>query len=130
MTVLRRNLASVPRRTASETWLAICELVSEKGSDAWAELEGLTDVAAQLIAQEAMKNDAAVFSGVGPQVRIYTLHDDEAIEADPTDEQGLVNYVAEGDWSASLPADPSDLGWASRAVEKRSTHVSVREADA
>lgn len=128
MTVIRREIVSVPRRTPAETWDAICELVSKAGSDAWSELRRAANVATSLIAQEATKDDAAVFSGTGPQVRIYTLHDDDSIEADLDDEQPLATYVADGDWSASLPADASDVGWASSALEKVSTRITVREA--
>jgi hypothetical protein len=128
MTVLRRDIVSVPRRTPSETWAAICELVSKPGSDARIELNATGNVATTLIAQEATKGDPAVFSGTGPQVRVYTLHDDASLEADLDDEQPLVTFVADGDWSASLPADASDIAWATSALKKVSTRVTVREA--
>jgi hypothetical protein len=128
MTTIRREIVSVPRRTPAETWDAICELVSKAGSDARSELRRAANVATTLIAQEATKDNAAVFSGTGPQVRIYTLHDDDSIEADLDDEQPLTTYVADGEWSASLPADASDVGWASAALEKASTRITVREA--
>lgn len=127
MTVLRRDMTSVPRRTPAETWGAICELVSKDGSDARAELSAAGDVATTLIAQEATKDDPAIFSGAGPQVRVYTLHDDDSLEADLDDEQPLVTFVADGDWSASLPADESDVAWATAALKKVSTRVTVRE---
>jgi hypothetical protein len=75
-----------------------------------------------------MKGDAAIFSGEGPQVRIYTLHDDDSIEADLDDEQPLTTHVADGDWSASLPADASDVDWATTALKKVSTRITAREA--
>jgi hypothetical protein len=128
MTVLRRDIISIPRRNPSETWRVICELVSKAGSGARAELERVTDVATLLIAQEATMGDPAIFSGTGPQVRIYTLHDDKSLEADLADEQDLVLLVADCDWTASLPADPSDLDWATRALAKQSRRVTVREA--
>jgi hypothetical protein len=128
MTVIRRDIVSVPRRTPSETWAAICELVSKADSDARAELRAAGDVATTLIAREATKADPAVFSGTGPQVRVYTLHDDDSLEADLDDEQPLVTFVADGEWSASLPAEESDVGWATAALSKVSSRVFVRGA--
>lgn len=128
MTAVRREIISVPRRTPAETWDAIAELVSKDSSDARADLHAARHVATALIAQESTKDEAAIFSGTGPQVRVYTLHNDDSIEAAPDDEQPLVTYVAAGDWSASLPADSSDVEWAADALKKVSTRVTVREA--
>jgi hypothetical protein len=127
MTTLRRDIVSVPRRTAGETWDRISELVSKEGSDARAELRGARHVATALIAQEATKVGPAIFSGTGPQVRVYTLHDEASLEADLDDERPLVTYVADGDWSASLPADESDAEWATAALKKVSSRITVRE---
>jgi hypothetical protein len=128
MTTIRRQIVSVPRRTPAETWDAICELVSKEGSDARSDLRRAANIATTLIAEESTKDDAAIFSGEGPQVRIYTLHDDDSIEADLDDEQPLATYVANGDWSASLPADASDVDWAATALKKVSTRITVRES--
>ncbi len=130
MTMIRREIVSVPRRTAAETWDAICDLVSRDGSDARSELRAASNVATTLIAQEATKASPAIFSGSGPQVRIYTLHDDDSLEADLDDEQPLATFVADGDWSASLPADESDVGWASAALKKISARITVWESGA
>lgn len=129
MTVIRRDVVSVPRRTPAETWVAICQLVSRDGSRSRAELEAAGDVATILIAQEATKHSPAIFSGVGPQVRVYTLHDDDSIEADLDGEQPLVNVVTDADWTASLPADDSDLTWATAALDRAATRVTVRKAE-
>ena len=102
MSAIRRDVVSVPVRTPAETWDTICEMVSKADSTARAELRAAANVAVGLIAQAATQADPAVFSGNGPQVLIYTLHDDEAIEADLDDEQPLVQYVADGDWTGYL----------------------------
>lgn len=128
MTTLRRDIVSVPRRTPAETWDRISEIVSKDGSDARAELYAARHVATALIAQEATRAEPAIFSGTGPQVRIFTLHDDDSLEADLDDEQPLVTHVADGDWSASLPADASDVAWAGAALKKVGGRITVREA--
>jgi hypothetical protein len=126
MTTLRRDIVSVPRRTAGETWDRISELVSKEGSDARADMHAARHVATALIAQEATRDEPAIFSGSGPQIRVYSLHDDASLEADLDDERPLVTYVAEGDWSASLPADESDVEWATGALKKVSSRITVR----
>lgn len=128
MTTIRRDIVSVPRRTPAETWDRISEMVSRDGSDAREELLAARHVATALIAQEATEAEPAIFSGTGPQVRIYTLHNDDSLEADLDAEQALVTHVADGDWSASLPADASDVAWASAALKKVSGRITVREA--
>lgn len=130
MTMLRRDIVSVPRRTPSETWQTILELVSKAGSGARRELEAAGNVATTLIAQESTKSDPAIFTGAGPQVRVYTLHDDESLEADMDDEQPLVSQLGDDEWSASLPADESDVDWATAALNKVSARVTVREIEA
>ena len=127
MTTIRRDIVSVPRRTAGETWQRMSELVSKEGSDARAELHAARHVATALIGQESTKGDPAIFSGTGPQVRVYTLHDDASLEAE-LDERPLVTYVADGEWAATLPADASDFDWASRALGKVTSRITVREA--
>lgn len=128
MTTIRRDIVSVPRRTPAETWDRISEIVSRDGSDARATLHAARHVATALIAQEATEAEPIIFSGTGPQVRVYTLHDDDSLEADLDAEQALVTHVADGDWSASLPADASDVAWASAALKKVSGRITVREA--
>lgn len=130
MTTLRRDIVSVPRRTPAETWERISEIVSADGSTARDELHAARHVATALIAQEATKSEPAIFSGTGSQVRIYTLHDDDSLEADLDDEQALVTHVADGNWSASLPADASDVAWASVALKKVTDRITVREVPA
>ena len=129
MTIIRRDIVSVPRRTPSETWAAICELVSKAGSDARVELMAAGDVATTLIAEEATGSTRP--SSRGPsQVRVYTLHHNDSLEADLDDEQALVTFVADDDWVASLPADESDVGWASTALNRVTKRVTVRRAGA
>jgi hypothetical protein len=130
MTMLRREIVSVPRRTPSETWKAIVELVSIAGSGARHELDAVGNIATTLIAQESTKAAPAIFTGTGPQVRVYTRHDDESLEADMDDERPLVSQLGDDEWAASLPADESDVDWATAALKKVSARVTVREIEA
>jgi hypothetical protein len=110
VSVVARRVASVPRRTSVETWQRVVELVTAPDSDARVELEGVTSVAATLIADEHTKTAPITIAGGGPLVRVYTLHGDDAIEADLDDEDEFAfNPTAGNSWLLSLPATGSDL---------------------
>jgi hypothetical protein len=125
MTVHARRIASIPRRTATETWQAICEMLTTPGSPARQELQGIVGIASALITEEYLRDAAVIVSGAGPQVRIYTLHGEAAIEADPLDETPLSHDPTGGDWKVSLPCGESDLDEARDAVNAF-PHVEVR----
>jgi hypothetical protein len=129
VSVVARRVAAVPRRTSVETWQKVTEIVSARDSDARAELENVTSVAATLIAEEHTKSVPITISGGGPLVRIYTLHGDEAIEADLSDEDDLTFDPTEGDsWLLSLPAAGPDLA-AAEGLLADAPHVEVRDVE-
>lgn len=124
MTVHARRIASVPRRGPIDTWRAICDLIGAEG-DARAELDGIAGIAAALIAEEYTRDDPITVSGTGPQVRIYTLHGDQAIEAETAEELPLSHAPTTGSWALSLPCADDDLVEAEAAVAA-APHVEVR----
>jgi len=129
MSIVARRVASVPRRTSVETWRCIVELVSSPESDARNELENVTSVAAALIADEQTKSAPITISGGGPLVRVYTLHGEDAIEADLTDEDELAVDPTSGEsWVLSLPAAGPDVA-AAQAHLADAPHVEVRDID-
>lgn len=129
MSVVARRVASVPRRTSVDTWVRIVELVSEADSEARTELEDVTSVAATLIAEEHTKSDPITIAGGGALVRIYTLHADDAIEADFSDEDELAFNPTAGDsWLLSLPAAGADVA-AAETLLAGAAHVGVRDIE-
>lgn len=125
MTVHARRVASIPRRTATETWRAIYELVTEADSAARQELAAITGIASALITDEYTRAAPVIVSGNGPQVRVYTLHGDAAIDADQSMETPLSHTPTSGDWSLSLPCGEDDLAEATDAVA-HAAHVQIR----
>jgi len=125
MTVHARRIASIPRRTATETWRSICELVTDYGTEARQELEAITGIVSALITEEYTRGTPITVSGNGPQVRVYTLHGDDAIDADPLDEAPLSQNPTERDWRLSIPCGEDDLEEATQATS-RSAHVEIR----
>lgn len=117
MTVHARRIASVPIRTASETWRAICDLIAPHGSAARSDLDAATGLGSMLIAEEYSADDPIIVSGSGPQLRLYTLHSDEALETE-AEEDPLAFDPTAGDWKMSLPCGEVDLSAAQSAARK------------
>lgn len=129
MSVVARRVASVPRRTSVDTWVRIVELVSEADSEARTELEGVSSVAATLIADEYTMIDPITISGGGALLRVYTLHGGDAIEADFSDEDELAfNPTAGESWLLSLPAAGADIA-AAETLLASASHVEVRDIE-
>lgn len=129
MTVVARRIASVPVRTAVDTWERIVELVTAPESDARAELTEITSIAAMLVADEQTKGNAITIEGGGPLVRLYTVHGDDAIEHDDADEADLAFDPTSGDtWTLTLPAAGADVAIVEAAVAD-APHVEVRDVD-
>lgn len=128
MTVLARRIASVPRRTSVETWQVISALLAPAGTPAWARLDAATGPAAMVIAEEVTWAAPIILSGSGPQLRIYTLHGEAAIEADLDQELSFPFVPTTGDWALSLPASPEDLKVVGAALAAISPRLSVRDS--
>lgn len=127
MSVVACRVASVPRRTSVETWRRIVELVTTDSSDARAELDSVASVASSLIADGNAKSWPITLSGSGPFVRIYTLHGDDAVEADLSDEAELFFDPTSGEsWLLSLPAGGADFAVGTKLVAG-APHVEVRD---
>lgn len=127
MTVIARRFASVPERSAVDTWNAIVELIApDPKSSARSELAAVAGVACSLIASE-MSAPIVVY-GSGPRLRIYCLYGDVAIEGDSVSEGALTYVPTEGDWRMSLPCPEEELEWVQKSL-RSSARVSARDED-
>jgi hypothetical protein len=112
------------------TWEAIVDIVAPQESPGRAELTALNGIAASLIAAEAWRGSPLIVSGVGPQLRVYCLHGEEAIVGDDTSEGSLAWSPTDGDWAVEMPCPPEDLEWVSGAAAEASARVTVVDATA
>src|SRR5205085_9377051 len=97
MTVISRRIKASPVRTATETWAVIIGLLApDKTSGAREELEGIAGVASSLIADETMKSAPCVVYGPGPRIRIYCLHDEDAITGEDANETAFTSSPTTG----------------------------------
>jgi hypothetical protein len=126
-TVVKRAIASVPGRSADETWRVIVDLLAPKGP-AREELLSVAGVATSIIANMAPKDSAIVATCEGPRTRIYCIYDDDAFDADNVNETKLPHDALSGDWAVSLPCQAEDLAWVQAALKRSSTRLTARDA--
>lgn len=127
MTTVARTIISVPERSATETWERIVGLIApDPASPARRELAEVAGVACSCIAEEALAEDALVVHGVGPQLRVYTLYGDDAVEGERANESSLSWIPTEGEWLMSIPCPPDDLAWVQRRLATSSARVTAR----
>ena len=127
MTVVARRIAATPARSASEAWHVIVNLLAPSEGSARNELQAIGGIVSCVIAEEAMTADACVVYGSGPRLRVYCLHNEDAITGEDTNEATLTFCPTEGDWQMSLPCPADDLAWVQQSLKERSTHVVARE---
>jgi len=123
-----RVFRSSPHRDAFDTWKAIVELLTQgrTGSDR-NELLAVSGTAASVIAEQAAKDAAIVVTCDGPRTRIYTLHDDDAIDGSDAKEDTLGYDPLKGDWKMSLPCPAEDLDWVNNSLKKHSSRITARD---
>ena len=116
---IRRNIASVPVRSAKETWRAIVDLVTGDGSIDRQQLDAAASIMESLIADELPASVPIVFKGAGPRVLIYCLYNEDAMEAG-TDIDSLNANPTAGDWRVTAPAEDDDVAWMNKLAQGQS----------
>jgi hypothetical protein len=113
---IRRDIASIPARAASDTWDAIVSLVTAKGSVDIAQLKAARSSIASLITDEFPAASPFILEGSGPQLRIYCYYGFAAIEAG-SDIDPLTFNPTEGNWTLHVPCDAANLSWVQNALK-------------
>ena len=130
MTVVVRRIVASPARTASETWAVMVDLLAPaEASQARKELESVSGVVSNLIADEAFADGPGVVYGSGPRVRLYCLYNEAAISGDRTSESALAFNPTEGEWRMSLPCPADDLDWVREDLKKKSSRITARNME-
>lgn len=125
---IRRDVNSIPARSAAETWTVISKLVTGPGSKDATELDAVASVIASIIADEIPAREPFIFSGVGPRVVIYCAFGTGAV----TDEENISSLASNptaGDWSLRVPCDKENMSWVKEALTKKSARVTVYDVN-
>lgn len=126
-TVVKRVIASSPKRDAIATWHAIRDLLTQnKSEDAKIEFDRVSGIAAAIIAERTPSESPIVVTSNGPQTRIYCIYDEEAIDGSDANEELFGFYPLNGEWKVSLPCSEEDLGWVRSSLEAHSVRFVAR----
>jgi hypothetical protein len=127
---VRREIASVPLRTAGETWQAIVDLITGDGSIDAGTLKAAASVMESLIVDEHPASCPIVVKGEGPRLVIYLLYNEAAMEAGKDIDPLTWNPTGGPEWQMTAPSEAGDVGWMNNTLKSRAPRITVHAAAA
>jgi hypothetical protein len=127
---VRREIASVPLRTAGETWQAIVDLITGDGSIDAGTLKAAASVMESLIVDEHPASCPIVVKGEGPRLVIYLLYNEAAMEAGKEIDSLTWNPTGGPEWQMTAPSEGGDVGWMNNTLKSRAPRITVHDAAA
>ena len=124
---IRRDIASIPVRSAKETWQAIVALVTGPDTVDKTQLAAASGIVESLIVDESPRETPIVFRGGGPRLVIYCLYGRAAMESGTTIDLISFNPTA-GNWQATAPCEPDDVEWMNAYLAARAPRIRVHQA--
>ncbi len=121
---IRRDISSIPERSASETWQRIIDLVTGSDSKDAQQLKAAAGVMASIITDEHPAARPILLEGVGPQLRIYCRYGMGAVE-DGTSVDSLNWNPTAGDWTMHIPCDAENIDWVRKSLSSTSPRIKV-----
>lgn len=123
---IRREIASIPARSAKDTWRAIADLVTGANTVDRNQFDAAASIMESLIADELPASVPIVFRGAGARVIIYCLYGEDALEAG-LEVDTLGDNPTAGDWRCTAPCLAEDVEWMNRSLNARAFRVSVHD---
>lgn len=121
---IRRDVSSVPFRSARDTWECIIELVTGKDSKDVPQLKRAAGVMGSIITDEHPATRAIMLEGVGPQLRIYCRYGMKAVEEGDKVDSLTWNPTA-GDWTMHVPCDEENIAWVKQSLSETSPRIKI-----
>ena len=125
---VRRDIASIPKRSAAQTWQAIVDLIATAGSVDVATLTAAASVMETLIADEYPAAVPIVVKGAGPRLVIYCVYGEDAMGADLDVDKLTWNPTGKG-WSMTAPTGAGDVGWMTKMLQERAPRITVHDVN-
>lgn len=125
---VRRDVSSVPYRSAGETWGKIVDLVTGPDSCDLQQITNAAGVMGSIITDEHLATRALIIEGVGPQLRVYCRHGMRAME-DGGDVDYLTWNPTAGDWTMHVPCDAENIAWVRASLSASSPRIRVFDID-
>jgi hypothetical protein len=124
---VKREIASLPVRTAGETWQAIIDLITGDGSVDAGTLKAAASVMESLVADEHPATVPIVVKGEGPRLVIYCLYNEAAMEAGKDIDPLNWNPTGGAGWSMTAPAETADTTWMNNTLKDRAPRIAVHD---
>jgi hypothetical protein len=121
---VRRDVSSVPFRSAGETWQQIMDLLTGTGSKNVEQLKAAAGVMGSIITDEHPASRAIMLEGVGPQLRVYCRYGMKAVEEGGKIDSLTWNPTA-GDWTRHVPCDDENIEWVKKSLAGSSPRIKV-----
>ena len=120
----RRDIASIPHRSATETWARYRTLVTGTGSVDAGQFDAAASVMSSLITDEAFRDRPLTLTGVGNRLVVYLVHGDKALETG--DDVDPLNWnPTAGDWRLFVPCPEEQYDWAKKTLSGRAPRFVV-----
>lgn len=119
---VRRDINSIPVRSASDTWDKIVALITGSGSVDVDQLRKAGSTIGSMITDELPAERPFILEGCGPQLRIYCRFAFKALEADDAINSLTWNPTA-GDWTLHVPCDAENLAWVQSALKASAPRI-------
>lgn len=126
---VRRDIASIPKRSAADTWREIVKLITGSGSVDAASLTAAASVMESLITDEHLARVPIVVKGVGSRLVIYCLFGEDAMDAEMDIPKLNWNPTA-GNWAMTAPTDAVDVAWMNKTLKERAPRIAVHDVNA
>jgi hypothetical protein len=121
---VRRDISSIPQRSASETWQRIIDLVTGTDSRDADQLIAAAGVMGSIITDEHPETRPIVLEGAGPQLRLYCRYGMDAVEEGNAVDALNWNATA-GDWTMHVPCDSENMAWVKASLSKTAPRLRV-----
>lgn len=121
---IRRDISSIPFRTAEQTWSVIRELITKHDSIDADQLEKAASVMHSLIADECLDQHPITVTGGGHRLVIYLRYRGQATEEGANTDSLDWNPTA-GDWKMYIPCTEENIEWVKKALSSRATRMVV-----
>lgn len=126
---VRRDIASIPKRSAAETWQEIVKLITGSGSVDAGSLTAAASVMESLITDEHPARVPIVVKGVGSRLVIYCIFGEDAMDA-AMDIPKLNWNPTAGNWAMTAPTDVVDVAWMNKTLKERAPRIAVHDVNA
>lgn len=126
---VRRTIASLPLRSAAETWSRIVELISGESSVDRQQLRAASPKLCSVIADELLARVPLVVKGGGPRLVIYCAYGEEALSLGPEVDALDWNPTASDQWQITAPAETADVAWMREALASVAPRITVHDVD-